>query len=115
MTAGEPPASPFGSALRNGAALQELAGELRRAQARFGPYASPHEGWAVIREELDELWDHVIHDSGRSLAARGEALQVAATALRYVSDLCPLPPGRTGLRCDTHDLPDCPTCKAWAT
>jgi hypothetical protein len=65
----------------------EIAAELRRAQAKFGPMASPHEGWAVIREELDELWDHVKANTGRTLDARTEAIQIAAMAARYAYDL----------------------------
>ena len=67
----------------------DAAVELQRALSKFGPMASPHEGWAVIREELDELWEHVRANTGRSDAARVEAIQVAAMALRYAHDLCP--------------------------
>ncbi len=66
----------------------EAARELERAVEKFGPMASPHEGWAVIREELDELWEHVKANTGRGPEARKEAIQVAAMALRYVFDLC---------------------------
>lgn len=66
----------------------EAGRELERAVEKFGPMASPHEGWAVIREEMDELWDHVKANTGRSPEARQEAIQVAAMALRYVWDLC---------------------------
>lgn len=69
-------------------AVREVGLELARAMGKFGPMASPHEGWAVIREELDELWDHVKKNSGRGLYARKEAIQVAAMALRYAVDLC---------------------------
>jgi hypothetical protein len=66
----------------------EAADELWRAINKFGPMASPHEGWAVIHEEMDELWTHVKENTGRSDAARTEAIQIAAMALRYVADLC---------------------------
>jgi len=66
----------------------EAARELRRATAMFAPFNSPHEGWAVIREELDELWEHVRANDGRSENARAEAIQLAAMALRYAVDLC---------------------------
>jgi hypothetical protein len=65
----------------------EIADECRRGMAAFPAFNSPHEGWAVIREELDELWDHVKADTGRSPEARKEAIQIAAMALRYVHDL----------------------------
>lgn len=64
--------------------MEELSGAMKRFQAM----SSPHEGWAVIREEMDELWEHVKANTGRGGAARLEAIQVAAMALRYVHDLC---------------------------
>ncbi len=48
---------------------------------------SPHEGYAVIREELDELWDEIKRDRGRELPAMEEAVQIAAMGVRYVLDL----------------------------
>jgi hypothetical protein len=49
---------------------------------------SPHEGHSVIREEFEELWRHVCEDTGQTLPARAEAIQLAAMAIRYVVDLC---------------------------
>lgn len=50
--------------------------------------SSAHEGYAVLLEEVDELWDHVkTKQSKRDLAAmRKEAIQVAAMALRFAAD-----------------------------
>ena len=62
--------------------------ELRAALTHFAPFNSPHEGKAVIEEELDELWEHVKANSGQTEAARIEAIQIAAMALRYAHDLC---------------------------
>jgi hypothetical protein len=67
--------------------VQELADALDKARDKHAPMNSPHEGWAVIAEELDELWDHVRSDTGRSAAARHEAIQIAAMGLRYAIDL----------------------------
>jgi hypothetical protein len=68
---------------------EELSDELDRAYAKFGNMASPHEGWAVIYEELvPELGAHIWANTGRSIEARHEALQVAAMAIRYILDLC---------------------------
>jgi hypothetical protein len=69
--------------------LAEVENELRDALADFDSFNSPHEGWAVIKEELDELWENVCANAGRSDTARAEAIQVAAMAVRYVLDLCP--------------------------
>jgi hypothetical protein len=73
--------------------LAELREEIGKARAKHAPINSPHEGWAVIREELDpELWEHVCGDTGRSPEARHEALQVAAMGVRYILDLIDDPP-----------------------
>ena len=59
--------------------------ELDRATAKFGTFNSTHEGYAVILEELDEMWDEVKHN--RLDRACAEAIQVAAMAIRFVADL----------------------------
>lgn len=77
---------------------EELSDELHRAYRAHGDMASPHEGWAVIREELEpELWTHVTGNTGRSPEARHEALQVAAMAIRYILDLCDDPSAQMGV------------------
>lgn len=65
----------------------EIKAEIEEARAKHGPMHSPHEGWAVMLEELDELWEHVRHNTGRGQDARGEAIQIAAMAVRYIEDL----------------------------
>lgn len=70
------------------ALAEEIAMEARRGMAKFAAFNSPHEGKSVIEEELDELWEHVKANTGRSADARQEAIQVAAMALRYAHDLC---------------------------
>lgn len=71
------------------AVMDEVFEELERAVQRHGSMHSPHEGYAVIKEELDELWDEVKANHGLTGMARDEALQVAAMAVRYVLDLDP--------------------------
>lgn len=61
-----------------------VAAELDRASARFGAFNSTHEGYAVIAEELDELWDAVKKNDADHAAA--EAIQVAAMAVRFMRD-----------------------------
>jgi NTP pyrophosphatase (non-canonical NTP hydrolase) len=60
--------------------------ELKRAEAKFPPFNSAHEGWAVLFEEVDELWDAVKMQYGpeRDQQMRKEAVQVAAMALRFL-------------------------------
>lgn len=71
--------------------------ELSRATAKFGPFLTPEEGWAVLEEEIDELWDeiktkedaHADGFYGRNAAIVCEAVQVGAMALRYLRDCFP--------------------------
>lgn len=68
----------------------ELWLALKHAITKHRGMTSPHEGHNVIREEFEELWDEIKADGGgRDAKARKEALQVAATAIRYVLDLDP--------------------------
>lgn len=69
------------------AALALVREELLVATDKFPRFNSCHEGKAVIEEELDELWDHIKANTGRSPEARVEATQVAAMAVRYLVDL----------------------------
>jgi len=69
----------------------EVLQELARARAKHpNPFHSSHEGYAVLREEVDELWDEVKNQTEeRSYARmRAEAIQIAAMALRFVQDVC---------------------------
>jgi hypothetical protein len=61
--------------------------ELSRAQAQHGPMSSPHEGYAVILEELDELWTEIRSKRRNNANMEYEATQVAAMAVRFLIDL----------------------------
>ena len=58
--------------------------EMMRSQQERGPFNSWHEAYAVIKEELDELWDSIKADDPDP----EEALQIAACATRLLIDLC---------------------------
>lgn len=62
-----------------------IIAELKRARQKFPKFHSAHEGFAVLNEEVDEMWDAVRKDclSG----AQREAIQVAAMAIRFIEDL----------------------------
>jgi len=68
----------------------EVLRELLRAVEKFTPFHSGHEGYAVILEELDELWDEVKKrpSERNTQKMRGEAVQVAAMAIRFITDVC---------------------------
>lgn len=59
--------------------------ELIRARTKFPTMRSGHEGFAVIMEELDELWDDI--KDNNLPHAKEEAVQVAAMAVSFVVDL----------------------------
>ena len=69
-------------------AIEEVRAELKEATLTHGSFKSAHEGYAVILEEADELWEEVkkkksLRDRG---ALREEAMQVAAMAIRFMVD-----------------------------
>lgn len=72
----------------------EAATELRRGDAIHGrgivwPTNSvSHEAYGVLLEEVDELWDEVKKKHFDRAAARKEAIQVAAMAIRFVMNVC---------------------------
>ena len=66
-------------------AMDKVMAELERATENFGTFANSHEGYAVLLEEVDELWDAI--KSNDHYLARDEAVQVAAMAVRFLVDL----------------------------
>ena len=62
---------------------EDLINEIRFAESKFPEYNSMHEGYAIIREELDKLWDEIKAKDCSELRAYREALQVACTAIRF--------------------------------
>jgi hypothetical protein len=70
-------------------AMVAVKEELALAQQKFPPMRSFHEGYAILQEEVDELWTEVKASKPDSDTARmrAEAIQVAAMALRFVIDL----------------------------
>lgn len=69
------------------AVLAQVRAEVLAAALKHKPMNSAHEGYAVLLEEVDELWDHVKEDTGYTAEAFDEARQVAAMGVRYIVDL----------------------------
>ena len=74
---------------------EKVNNELSAAMQRYPSMSSPHEGYAIILEELDELWDEVKpKPANRSIdRMRAEAIQVAAMAMRFAVDITYTPEG----------------------
>jgi RNAse (barnase) inhibitor barstar len=71
----------------------DVIAELKRATEKFGEFQSCHEGYAIILEELDELWDVIKNNEGKCGEMKRyrlmeEATQVAAMAIRFIYDMC---------------------------
>ncbi len=68
---------------------REVEKELKKARSKFPKINTLHEGYAIILEELDELWDEVRkqYANERLRLAYRELVQVAAMAQRTAEDL----------------------------
>ncbi len=65
--------------------IAAVLGELRRARTLFpARFHSPHEGYAILKEEVDELWEAIKKNDADG--TREEIIQVAAMALRFITD-----------------------------
>lgn len=71
--------------------LNEIADEIYKAINMYPSFNSMHEGYAVLLEEVDELWDRVrIKQGPRRKDVKElihhECIQIAAMALRMIID-----------------------------
>lgn len=69
------------------AAIDDVQGRIRaeylRARTKHAPMQSAHEGYAVLQEEVDELWDDI--KANRSAQTQHEeAVQVGAMAFAFI-------------------------------
>lgn len=69
--------------------MKDIYLEYIRATSMFPKFASAHEGYAVILEEVDELWDEIRNNKkpGASERMRKEAIQIGAMALKFIMQL----------------------------
>ena len=70
-----------------------IRAELSRAYRKFPDQrASAMEGWGVMQEEIDELWeatkDQGLVGTDRDRRIKEESVQVAAMGMRFLLDCC---------------------------
>ena len=63
--------------------LSDLMLELEKAEEKYPPFQNRHEGYGIILEELDELWEEIKKKNPDSSKLYTEALHVAVTAIRF--------------------------------
>ena len=67
--------------------ILDIKQEFRHATQEFGAFNSLHEGYAILLEEVDELWDEIKKKTLNLFEVRTEAKHVAAMALRILYDM----------------------------
>lgn len=66
--------------------FNEVMSEYVRARKKFGPFDNAHEGYAVILEELEEIWDHIRCNANYS-EMELEVIQLATMAFAFWLEL----------------------------
>jgi len=61
--------------------------EVERARELFPEFNTYHEGYAVLKEEVDELWQAIKTKPQNPYKIGTEALHVAAMAIRMTLDM----------------------------
>jgi len=69
--------------------LALVEAEFRRASSKNEAFHSCHEGYSILAEEVDELWDEVKKKTKMrsTKLMRSECKQIAAMAVRFMHDL----------------------------
>ena len=76
--------------MRTDEALKLIEEEYLRASDLYPDLHSNHEAYAVIKEEVDELWDAIKDnkDVKGNNQIRHELIQIGAMVVRYLDNLC---------------------------
>jgi NTP pyrophosphatase (non-canonical NTP hydrolase) len=63
--------------------------EIMHSKTYHKDFNSSHEGYAVLLEELDEVWEEIKKSKHYTLSneAKQELIQVAAVAMRMINEL----------------------------
>jgi len=66
--------------------VADIIQEYIQARTKHRKIASFHEGYAILKEEVDEMWD-AIKQNKDPVVIKNEARQVAAMALAIIVEL----------------------------
>lgn len=71
-------------------AFKQIENEYLRATDLYPDLHSNHEAYAVIKEEMDELWDAIkkSKETHGNKEIREELIHVGAMVVRYLNNLC---------------------------
>ena len=71
-------------------AIKLISEEVDSAMKKFPLFNSSHEGYAVILEEMDELWDEIKNNKYpmSSMNQKKEAIQIGAMAVKFLMSCC---------------------------
>ena len=67
--------------------IQKIHEEFNNAKVKHKDFETYHHGYAVILEELDELWDEIKKQKPNKENLKKEATQIAAMCIRFITDL----------------------------
>ena len=75
--------------------IADIDMEFKRAVSLHPKFNSRHEGYAILLEEVDELWEEIKKNHSKrpeaKAAQRKEAVQVGAMSMRFIYDCCEEP------------------------
>ena len=67
-------------------AIDLIVKEFNKASEKFPDFNSAHEGYAVLLEEVEKLWDEIKVNNDKRFAP--EAVQAGAMCLRFLVNIC---------------------------
>jgi hypothetical protein len=76
--------------MKSDESFKQIENEFLRANDLYPDLHSNHEAYAVIKEEVDELWDAIkkSKDIKGNNQIRHELIQIGAMVVRYLDNLC---------------------------
>ena len=72
-----------------GKSIKTIITEYNRSIMKNAPFHSTYEGWALIKQKVDNLWEEIKKEeaTGSREAMMKEAAQIGAMAMRFIIDL----------------------------